>query len=123
MSEASEKTFFDQNGVTVTTTRFVVPAQTFAMAGITSVRFFTEKPSVVPVVVAFALALLALASGGNIWTVAAPAVVGVLLFKRKPTHHVVLAAASGESRALQSKNREFIAAVINALSQAIIARG
>lgn len=124
MSEQKETVLFENNGVTVTNARFIVPSQTYAMAGITSVRFFTEKPSVLWPLLCFLIGLFALGNSGNIWSVALPILAGVaLLVLRKPRHHVVLSVASGESRALNSKDKMFIAAVINALNDAIVSRG
>lgn len=118
-----ERVFFDNNGVTVTNTRFVVPSQTYAMAGITSVQFFTDKPSWVPVFVCFAITALTMAGNNNIWVVGMPFLTGVALLFRRPVHHVVLSVSSGETRALNSKDKQHIAAVIHALNEAIIARG
>lgn len=123
MGEIQEKTFYEHGEVKVTNTRFIVPSQTYAMSGITSVRFFTEKPGLLMPIAAFLIALLVGAGNGNIWAVGIPVFIGVGLLLRKATHHVVLSSASGETRALNSKNKEFIANVINALNQAIISRG
>lgn len=123
MSEAQERMFFEQGNVKVTNARFIVPSQTYAMSGITSVKFFTEKPGLLWPIVAFLIALLALAGNGNIWSVGVPLVIGILLLLRKATHHVVLSSASGETRALASKDKEFISNVINGLNEAIVSRG
>lgn len=123
MSDTQERTFFEQGNVKVTNARFIVPSQTYAMSGITSVKFFTEKPSILLPIAAFLVALLAMAGRGNIWSIAAPLVVGVLLLLRKATHHVVLSSASGETRALASKDKHFISNVISGLNEAIVSRG
>ncbi|OJY60021.1 DUF6232 family protein [Thiobacillus sp. 0-1251] len=123
MSEAQEKTFFEYGEVKVTNARFIVPSQTYAMSGITSVKFFTEKPSLLWPIVAFLIAILIGVGDGNIWSVGIPVIIGVVLLLRKATHHVVLSSASGETRALNSKNKEFIANVIKALNQSIVSRG
>jgi len=123
MSEAQEKTFFEYGEVKVTNARFIVPSQTYAMSGITSVKFFTEKPSLLWPIVAFLIAILIGVGDGNIWLVGIPVIIGVVLLLRKATHHVVLSSASGETRALNSKNKEFIANVIKALNQSIVSRG
>jgi len=123
MSEAQEKTFFEYGAVKVTNARFIVPSQTYAMSGITSVKFFTEKPSLLWPIVAFLIAILIGVGDGNIWSVGIPVIIGVVLLLRKATHHVVLSSASGETRALNSKNKEFIANVIKALNQSIVSRG
>ncbi len=125
MSETQERVFFEHEGVKVTNVRFIVPSQTYAMSGITSVRFFTQKPSFLWPVLFFSIALLLLAGGkANVWTVGAPAMIGVLLLLlRRPVYHVVLSTASGETRAMNAKNKGFISSVIEALNQAIVARG
>lgn len=124
MSDSQEVTFYERGGVTVTNSRFIVPSQTFAMSGITSVKFSTERPGLLWPIVCFVLALIALGNHGNIWSVAIPVIAGIsLLVLRKATHHVVLSSASGETRALNSKDKEFIAGVINALNKAIVSRG
>lgn len=123
MSDAQETTFFEQGNVKVTNARFIVPSQTYAMSGITSVKFFTEKPGLLWPIVAFVIALLALVGNGNIWSVGIPLIIGIVLVLRKATHHVVLSSASGETRALASKDKDFISNVINGLNQAIVSRG
>ena len=40
----AEQTFLNESGVTVTNTRFIVPAQTYAMSGITSVKSLRRDP-------------------------------------------------------------------------------
>jgi len=87
------------------------------------VKFFTEKPSLLWPIVAFLIAILIGVGDGNIWSVGIPVIIGVVLLLRKATHHVVLSSASGETRALNSKNKEFIANVIKALNQSIVSRG
>jgi hypothetical protein len=42
----AERTFLDEGGVTVTNARFVVPVQTYAMSGITSVKSLKHTPSI-----------------------------------------------------------------------------
>ena len=84
MAEVQETTFFEQGNVKVTNARFIVPSQTYAMSGITSVKFYTEKPSLVGPVVAFLIVLVALAGGRNVWVVGIPLAIGILLlFRRK----------------------------------------
>jgi hypothetical protein len=123
MSEAQEKTYYEHGQVKVTNARFIVPSQTYAMSGITSVKFYSEKPSILWPILAFFVAVVAFAGKGNIWAVGIPLIAGVLLLLRKAKYHVVLSSASGETRALESKNKEFISSVIEGLNQAIVSRG
>jgi hypothetical protein len=123
MSETQEKIYYESGVVKVTNSRFIVASQTYAMSGITSVKFFTETPSKVGAVIAFLIAIVALFNQANIWVIAIPLVIGIGLWLRKATHHVILSTASGETKALESQNKEFIASVIQGLNDAIIARG
>lgn len=118
---AGEQTFFSENGVTVTQARFVVPNQTFAMSGVTSVSARTTAPSKtgpivliligIPLLVAFGLGLL-LIIGGIVW-----------LTQLKPTYTVVLTSASGQASAYTSRDQELIQRIVAAVTDAIVARG
>lgn len=123
MSETQERVYLEHGAVKVTNARFMVPSQTYAMSGITSVRFFTEKPNWLWPGLFFVIAVVMLTNNGNIWSIVIPLAVGMLLLQRKPTYHVVLSSASGETRALNDKNKQLIEGVISALNQAIISRG
>jgi len=123
MSDTQEKIYYEGGEVKVTNARFIVSSQTYAMSGITSVKFYSEKPSKLGPLIAFSIAIIALLSQANIWVIGIPLILGVLLLLRKATHHVVLSSASGETRALNSQNKEFISSVIQSLNDAIVARG
>lgn len=41
----TETIFFEESGVTVTSTRFIVPSQTYAMSGVTSVKLLRRNPA------------------------------------------------------------------------------
>jgi hypothetical protein len=123
MSETQEKIYYEGGEVKVTNARFIVSSQTYAMSGITSVKFFTENPNKLGPIIAFSIAIVALLAHTNIWAIGIPLIFGSLLLLRKATHHVVLSSASGETRALNSQNKEFISSVIQSLNDAIVARG
>lgn len=123
MSEGKEVILYERGDVIVTNARFIVPSQTFAMSGITSVRFSTDKPSLLWPIVCVLVALVALGYYGSGWSFGIPLFAGFLLLLRKTTHHVVLSSSSGETRALNSEDKEFIAGVIHALNRAIVSRG
>ncbi|WP_250490416.1 DUF6232 family protein [Caballeronia sp. INML2] len=121
-----ERVFLDENGMRVTNARFITPAQTYAMSGVTSVKREIKPANRVP---GFLLAVLGvtiffLGDGG--WKV-----IGFLLLcagvavavKEKDTHYVVIHSASGESRATQSDDKGAIDRIIAALNESIIARG
>ncbi len=125
----SEKVFLDEGGVKVTQARFIVPAQTYAMSGITSVASLKQDPSRKGPIIVVIIGLFA--TFGGFSASAAAGVIGLLvlaagiawLLLQKPTYYVVLHSASGESRALKSNNGEWIARVVTALNDAIVARG
>jgi len=62
-----EKIFFEYEDVKVTNARFINGANTYAMAGITSIKLREKKPSMTDVVICILISLAALinALGGN----------------------------------------------------------
>jgi hypothetical protein len=123
MSE--EQTFFEAGVVKVTSKRVVVGSQTYALSGVTSVRFHQLKPRrLFPIALIVGGFLLAKSNpAASIWHYLLFAMPGVLwLLLQRSTYTVQLNSSSGESRALQSKNRGFIEQVVAAINQAIVAR-
>ncbi len=126
---ATETTFFQSGEITVTNARLMVGAQTFAMRGITSVQGVETQASYTGAALLI-LVGVALAIGGFASAIGL-AVVGVLLaaggiwlcFRQKPTYAVVLRTAGGEVTAYQSKDRDYISQVIQALNDSIISHG
>ncbi len=129
MSSDQETVFLSTPDVTVTRSRFVVPGQTFAMSGITSVSRGIIQPSRRGAVICIALGafgLLAAFTGS--WQ---PAVAGGILFaigliwlsRLKPTHLVKLNTAGAETRAFASKDEDAVDEIVDALNDAIITRG
>jgi hypothetical protein len=112
--------FLDEGGITVTKTRFVAGARTFAMAGITSVRGVRMPPSRGGPMVLLLFGVLLL-----IIYIGIPMIIGAIVWmvRQKPTFSVVLTTAGGEVAVYSSANWPFVARVLDALTQAIIARG
>lgn len=126
----TERVFLDEGGVKVTQARFIVPAKTYTMAGVTSIGSHKENPSrkgpIILIVIGFMVAMvgfsvksagsgitgLLMLGGGVAW-----------LLLQKPTFWVVLHSASGESRALGNKDGQWISRVVAALNDAVVARG
>ena len=125
----TETTFFQSGDVTVTNARFMVGAQTFAMRGITSVQgvetpaSYTALVFVILVGVVFTIAGFASAIGLAVFGVLLAAGGIWLCFRQKPTYAVVLRTAGGEVTAYQSKDRDYIFQVIQALNDSIISHG
>jgi Family of unknown function (DUF6232) len=119
----NEANYYSQGSVQVTSARFVVGSQTYAMRNVTSVKGITIWPGRIGPI-AFALLGIAL-----IITLKPVAVVfglclvvscSLLLYYRKPTHAVVLTTAGGEIRAYESSNAAKIGRILDALNQAIV---
>ena len=126
-----EKTFFNEGNVTVTNSRFIVPGQTYAMSGITSVSKWIQKPSLKwPLILILVGALFIIiplfAGGGALWYLIGIVLIGIgifLLIRNKPVYSVILSSASGEADAINSKDEDFIDRIVQALNDAIVVRG
>ncbi|TXH03234.1 MAG: QacE [Nevskiaceae bacterium] len=121
----TEKTFLSEGGVTVTNTRFIVPSQTYAMSGITSVKSFEETPSRKGPIILIAIGLLAMLGGKDSIVVALLFLAGGIAWwvLKKAKYHVLLSSASGEAKALSSPDQAWIGRVVGALNDAIVHRG
>jgi hypothetical protein len=130
---SAEQVLFNQNGVFVSNSRYITAGQTYAMAGVTSVKMFVEQPSRTGPVITMILGGLLILGGLESLMHGNPLVllVGVVLFalglwifkKRVPIYSVLLHSASGEQKVNQSTVRGFIEQIVAALNQAIVARG
>jgi len=121
-----EKTFFNEGGVTVTNSRFVVPGQTHATSGITSVSKWITKPSMKLPIILIVLGIIPLFFGSIFWIVVGIALIAAgvyLLIKNKPVYSVRLSSASGESNAIDSKDEDYIDKIVQAINDAIVTRG
>ena len=125
-----EAVFLNEKDVVVTNTRFMIPGQMFVMSGITSVSLARTSPSLLGPVVMILVGLVMLLGGfggeayGLLVFGAAVLALGVLWAKgSKSTYHVVLRTSAGEQRALSSRDHAYIGRVVEALNNAIIARG
>lgn len=130
-----EQIILEETGVKVTSARFILPAQTYAVANITSVKNFTQSANQVSAILfggcglgCFAIGALC-ATGGSPGMGLMFAFFGIVsmvagffeLRAAKPSYHVILATAGGEVRVLSSLNREYIERVVQAANNAIVA--
>lgn len=124
-----ERTFLSDGGVTVTQARFMVPGQTYAMSGVTSVKSLVESPSRKGPLAVMAFGILVLLSGaqsgagGVLLGMAIAGIGGLWWYLQKPKYIVVLHSASGESRAYVSADGGLVGRIVSALNDAIVARG
>lgn len=130
MENPKEKVFLENDGVLVTSARFVVDDQTYAMSGVTSVELETEKdpvriwyfiigclvmfggaPSVYYSILFIAIGLLVIAMGF------------VSLNKRKTHYSIIINAASGEEEVYSDEDYEDVKQIYSALNESIVYRG
>ena len=123
-----EKVYVDHDTFKVTSARFIVPAQTYAMAGITSVRGSVYRPPVVGnyICTALGVAILIYGLGVATWAVILGAIlagIGYLNIRAaKPVYSIIVMTAGGESEAVRSENSALISELIEGINQAIVER-
>lgn len=117
-----EKLLFEKDGVQVTNARFKVNAQTYAIRNITSTEVWTspQKWMLGALALAIAVALLADRNYGGALLVGAAG--AVALHAGRPKHHVKLRTSAGEAMALESRDREYVVAIVNALNEAMVSQ-
>lgn len=121
---AEEKTFLQYKDVTVTNSRFMVGSQTFAMSNITSVKASKQEPRRFWPIALIVISVLTLAANADVLVVVVMGGMGVAwLLMQKTMYHIMLTTAGGETSALSSEQREYIEKVVQALNDAIVARG
>jgi hypothetical protein len=114
-----EIVYLDEDGVLVTSARFVVPGQTYAMSGITSVMAASKSTVVASVLIG----LFGLYMGTVNLIYGAIFIGAAALWYSQSKYIVMLTTASGASEALSSRDEESISRIIEALNDAIIGRG
>jgi hypothetical protein len=123
MAEAkTEQKFMDEKGVTVTNARVIVPGQTFAMSGVTSVKVAQEKPKRTGPVILIVLGIF-LCFGYLIGGIILLSIGVAWFIMQKTQYYVGLQTSSGEAKAFISTDRMWIEKIVNAINEAIIARG
>ena len=121
-----EKIFLDLGDVKVTSARFIAGNQTFAMAGVTSVKSDTQPAKIGWALIVAAIGGLMLFSGegpGRSLGFFLIGAGGLRAYFAKATYWVVLGSASGETKALSSPNISQIDRIIAALNDALVHRG
>ena len=125
-----ETVFLDVPQVFITNTRAVLNGVTYSMANISSVRLVRVDAdmgfALVPLAVGFLLALGAItaSSATMLWLGIALLAFAVWLISRlRPNFVVVLVSASGEIHAYGSLHRVNAKMIVDAIANAIVARG
>lgn len=117
-----EKTFFEYEGVKVTSARFVVDGQTFAMSNVTSVNPLVEPPKRFWGIVLLLVGLVGLTQNA-FFGIPVVALSIYLLYKERALYHVMLRTSGGETKALTTHQKEYLDKVVAALNDAIVHRG
>lgn len=133
-----EQVFYDRDGVRVTSARFQVGAQTYAMNAVSSVAYQKREAetgggwgllAVGSALLFFdllALAVMTFSLGIVLFGLGALAMIGggwSIVRSAKPTFIVALTTASGQSTALSSPDREYVESVVHALNESLVSRG
>ena len=118
-----EKVFLNESGFLVTNTRFEIPGQMFAMAGVTSVGVNQVVPSKLRPIVMMILGIGMM--GAAVYDIGGVLLLlgGLWFWALKTEYHLTLTTAAGQQRVTSSKDEEYMASLRQALTNAIIHRG
>ena len=114
-----EKILYQDSGVTVTPTRFISGATTYAIRNVTSVREYQKTPSATAAIllILFGIVMLFANPFAGVPLVA----LGVYVYRQiKTSYHVMLTTASGEASAFNSMDQKNVTKIVAALNQAIV---
>lgn len=123
-----EREFFSGENVYVSLTRFIAFGKTYAMSGVTSVSAAEGKPdysgSTLMMIVGAIRTLIGLSA--PFFFLLGIALIAAGYYSRSsktPDYYVTLTTSAGHVQAVHSKNREYIASIVQALNDCIVARG
>lgn len=127
-SAPAETRYYSDNRVTITSTRAVFDGTMYPLRNITSVRAWTVKKRLLPLVVGiitcvFALPMFGAGAGlGGTVLLAGIAAICIYVFS-SDWHYVRIGTAGGEADAVASKDHAYISLVVFKLNDAIVNRG
>ena len=132
----SERTFLRENDVVVTISRVIVGGTTYPTGNITSVSKRVKPAStgcanlfiitgIVMLTAAIGTFFAKSSSSVSYFVVAAVAIaIGIVMLRAaRPTYLLIFSAAGGETEALASTNQRMIDRVLEAINDALVARG
>ena len=132
MDVSKEKEYYSDGNTRITNSRAIFGSTTYAMSNITSVSKKQIPPSsgagIFFMAIGMLLGIIGLSSlpkiSGLLVTGGALLVLGAILVQSaKSTYIVMIASSSGESKALESKNKVLVEKIVEALNEAIVDRG
>lgn len=120
----NETTFYQDNSVTVTQSRYVTHSKTYAMRNISSVHIFEIIKSKNKAFFTALFGVIILFSKDVFWVGLIIIALGIWWFVSiKNEYAVRISTNSGEANSIISKDRKYIQKIVNALNDAIIHRG
>lgn len=133
----AEHIYFDTPAATVTSSRLVLPGETYSISNITSVKNAELRPSLFgPAILCLAAVVLGAVLGYEIGGESAGALAGIFFaalavtvamiiwrLARSDRFAVMLGTAGGEVRALVTEDQALVQEISDALNQAIADRG
>jgi hypothetical protein len=136
MIMADEKVFLQDDNVFVSNSRVILSGVTYATSNITSVSTASTPPNrgcasllLVAGVIVLLGSLAAFGSDAKSGLagvlISAAILVGAVAWLKslKPTFHLLLRSSSGEQKALSTSDEKLINRIVQAVSEAIVARG
>ncbi|AZA52630.1 DUF6232 family protein [Chryseobacterium sp. G0201] len=120
----NETTFYQDNSVTVTQSRYVTHSKTYAMRNISSVHIFEIIKSKNKAFFTALFGVIFLFSKDVFWVGLIIIALGIWWFVSiKNEYAVRISTNSGEANSIISKDRKYIQKIVNALNDAIVHRG
>ena len=140
----NEPSLYQDNSVFITKTRAVIGGTTYAVSNVTSVAMVVIPPNKTIAIALISVGLVTAASGICLASLSfaerqlgvspteiclVTAGLGALLtgiylaLAAKPSFAMRFSSAGGETNVFTSKNRDYIQKLVNAMNQAIVARG
>jgi hypothetical protein len=124
-----EKVYYNNNGYSVTSSRFTTPEKTYFMHDVTSVSYQYSNPSYATPIGFIFIGILSIITGSithfNLIIIigAILSATGILLtIFRKKTYYIIFVSASGELEVMRTKDLALINKIHSALKKAIIDR-
>ena len=118
-----EQIFFDDENITVTNARVICGGETYVINNITSVKTLVEDPNRLGWIILLLSGLFISAYFEFIiFGLLIAIVAAFVLYRQKPTYHLILTTSAGQARALLTTQRHYIDEITAAINQAIVYR-
>ncbi len=124
-NSGAEKFILQEQDIKVSNLRFITGNQTYAMSGITSVKFEKIGLEIIGPIIFFLLAVCFYIGSGvvNLFVIIFLGFSVAMVFSQVGRCSVTLGTSGGEIKSYVSRDGKFIKKIVNALNEAIILRG